>query len=126
MSTFDWEKNGPSPKALEAFSLVKEETEFPHTYSGQSWLAAYRIWKAVKDDPAKLMDVGPYDDIPGVELDDLGLSGFMYGWAVNAVRQMCGLRPGGNPAIVTLGEGNRDYPSVGPAEQAMNRAIGGK
>jgi hypothetical protein len=125
MPSFDWENAGPSPEALAAFADVKDEREFPHSYSGQSWLAAYRMWKVVKDAPEKL-NVGPYENVPGVELDDLGLSGFMYGSAVNAVRQMLGKAPGRNPAILTLGEKEEPpYPSVGPAEKAMRSAIGG-
>lgn len=121
---YDWENAGPSKEALAAFVEVKDEKEFPRSYSGQAWLAAFRIWKAVKDDHSKL-NVGVFADIPGCDVSDLGLSGFMWGWALNAVRQMLGHSPGANPAILTLGKGHETYPSVGPAEKAMRQAIGG-
>lgn len=125
MSKFDWDAAGPSPEALIAFGEVADDKEFPETYSGQAWRAAYRIWKVCKATPEKL-NVGPCDDIPGVDLDDLGLSGFMYGWALNAVRQMLGKPAGPNPAIITLGTKDEPpYPSIGPADKAMRKAIGG-
>lgn len=39
----------------------------------------------------------------GVPLAELGLTGFMWGWAFNAARYCLGLPPEPNPAIVTLG-----------------------
>lgn len=123
---FDWDKLGPSPEALKAFDAIQTELEFPNTYSGQAWRAAYRIWKVTKDNRSLLEPDEPYGTIKGVELDGLGLSGFMYGWAVNAVRQMFCMPAGGNGAIVTLGVGCEPAPVVGPAELEMREAIGGK
>lgn len=40
----------------------------------------------------------------GIDLASLGLSGFQWGWAVNAARFIKGLPPEPNPAIVTIGE----------------------
>ena len=40
---------------------------------------------------------------PWSEIGDLGLSGFMWGWAVNAARRCVELPPAPNPAIVTIG-----------------------
>ncbi len=123
-SGFDWEHSGPSEDALVAFSRVSDEAEFPNTYSGAGWRAAYRIWKIVQEDRSLLL-IGPYEDVKGVDTKDLGLSGFQYGWAVNAVRQMLGIPPGPNPAIVTLGVPVQpDYPSIGSPEDAMKEAIG--
>ncbi len=122
---FDWDAAGPSPEALIAFSAVVDEKEFPDTYSGQAWRAAYRIWKVCKATPEKL-NVGPFDPIEGLDISGLGLSGFMYGWAFNAVRQMLGKPAGPNPAILTFGVKDQPpYPSIGPAGKAMRRAMGG-
>lgn len=41
----------------------------------------------------------------GIPLADLGLSGFQWGWAVNAARRCVELEPVSNPAIVTIGGG---------------------
>lgn len=39
----------------------------------------------------------------GVPIDDLDLTGFMWGWALNAARRCCELPPVANPAIVNIG-----------------------
>lgn len=39
----------------------------------------------------------------GIPIDDLGLTGFMWGWATNAARHCLELGPVPNPAIVELG-----------------------
>jgi hypothetical protein len=126
MSKFDWDAAGPSKEALIALAKVKSGDEFPHTYSGQAWFAAWRIWDATKDHPEKLANASPYGDMEGLDLKGWDGTGFMYGWALNAVRQMMGMKPGPNGAILTLGEPEQPaYPSIGPAENAMRKAIGG-
>lgn len=40
----------------------------------------------------------------GIDLQRLGLTGFQWGWAVNAARYCVELPPMPNPAIVTIGE----------------------
>jgi hypothetical protein len=40
----------------------------------------------------------------GYPLGDLGLTGFQWGWAVNAARRCVELPPAPNPAILTIGE----------------------
>lgn len=49
--------------------------------------------------------VGWYDRMKddGVPIGDLGLSGFMWGWAVNAARRCAELPAVPNPAIMTIG-----------------------
>lgn len=103
---FDWDREGPSEQAATALSRVRDESEFPVTYSGQAWRRAFRLWRLTETDPEALDGVGPYDRIPGDEGDgyDLELSGFMEGWARNCVRQMRGKRPRPNGALVAIGE----------------------
>ena len=45
------------------------------------------------------------DSVPDAyaRLDDLGLTGFQWGWAVNAARRCCELPPVPNPAILEIG-----------------------
>lgn len=47
---------------------------------------------------------GLYDVMKGhgLALEDLGLTGFQWGWAVNAARRCVELPPAPNPAIVTV------------------------
>lgn len=40
----------------------------------------------------------------GIGLDELGITGFQWGWAVNAARRCVELPPAPNPAILTIGE----------------------
>jgi len=122
---FDWENAGPSKEALEALAQVQDESEFPQSYSGQAWFAAYRIWKVCKDNLDKLAKASPYGDIEGVDLKGWDGTGFMYGWALNAVRQMLGLKPGPNGAVIELGVDEQPpYPVVGPADKEMRLALG--
>lgn len=116
----DWDNLSPQPAVVDRFLEVTDEDSFPETYSGQSWKAAYRIWKMVKDDPSLLDKDTDYHPI----LDNLGLSGFMVGWAVNAVRVVLGRPQGPNPAVITLGVENQPVtPALGPAEQDLKRIL---
>lgn len=108
-----WETASPSVEALERFAQASDG-EFPHSYSGQAWRAAYRLWLAIKDKTPEEIDKAISDPY-GYDKswnwngenggEDLGLSGFMAGWAMNAVRQMMKLGPIGNGAVVTIGVG---------------------
>lgn len=54
----------------------------------------------------KLVQPGLYEVMKeaGItELEYLGLTGFQWGWAVNAARHIKGLPPVPNPAIITIG-----------------------
>jgi hypothetical protein len=131
---FSWENSGPNKQALAAFAKVTDERrEFPHTYSGQAWRAAYRLWLAIKDKP---IDVQKSETADGFAYDpawnwggerggdDLGLSGFMAGWAINAVRQMLDLKAIPNPAVINMDGPQEPLPDTGPAEGMMKTAIG--
>lgn len=124
---FDWEDAIPNTRSLEAFALVQSEKEFPMTYSGQSWRACYRMWKATKHDPKIMEPLGAWDEVPNCDIKELGLSGFMWGWAKNALKAMYGFDQTANPAVLEIGAGEDQpvTPAVGTAEQAMRRAIGG-
>ena len=54
--------------------------------------------------PAVVLEHGWYDRMKddGIPLDQLALTGFMWGWAVNAARAIVELPEVPNPAIVTL------------------------
>lgn len=55
--------------------------------------------------PLAVVERGWYDRMKddGVPIGDLGLSGFMWGWAVNAARRCAELPAVPNPAIMTIG-----------------------
>lgn len=57
---------------------------------------------------ARVIQVGLYDVLKeqGVPIDQLGLSGFMWGWAVNAARYCVELEPVPNPAIIDIEVGS--------------------
>lgn len=122
----NWDAMAPGPEALARFPLVKNESrEFPDTYSGAAWNAAYRIWKATEEHGPEILDSDVWSDIKGADCKGLGLSGFQFGWARNAVRQMLGKAPVENPAIVTVGGPAPVVPASGSAEDDMKGAIGG-
>lgn len=105
-------------------------TEDPHTYGGTAnwtaklileWLLAdprraqFPIENVYEHDDAgnlvfnaegglNLIEHGWYDRMKddGIDLADLGLSGFMWGWAVNAARRCLELPPVANPAIINI------------------------
>jgi hypothetical protein len=54
--------------------------------------------------PPKVIAIGWYGRMKadGVDLERLGLSGFMWGWAANAARRCVELPPVANPAILTV------------------------
>lgn len=42
-------------------------------------------------------------ELVGISLHGLGLTGFMFGWAVNAAKYASGATPSNNPALLTIG-----------------------
>ena len=122
----DWDEvMTPGPEALGRFIAIQnEEREFPDTYSGTAWKAAYRMWLTCAANPEMIEDQSFVDKI---DIHGLGLTGFQWGWARNAVRHMLGMAPGSNPAIIVIGGGENQpiAPASGPAEMDMRRAIGG-
>jgi hypothetical protein len=128
----DWDETTPGPEALARFKAldeVLEVSEFPDTYSGAAWHAAYRVWRAVKTDPEKIDQLKRHDAYAyfSSDMKGLDLTGFMAGWAVNAVRHMLGLAPGPNPAIVEIGAGDDQpvVPASGSPESDLRKALGG-
>jgi len=118
----NWDETAPGAEALDRFKSIEDEgSEFPETYSGSAWRAAYRIWKAVCERGESSLNASNFPEVYG-----LGISGFQFGWAVNAVRQMLGKKPGTNPAIIEIGGPDPIVPATGPAENDMREAIGGK
>lgn len=39
----------------------------------------------------------------GLPLNEMDLTGFMWGWALNAAKTVKGIQPGGNPALLEIG-----------------------
>lgn len=118
----NWDAVGPCDDVLKRFRIVKdscrnEEREFPNTYSGTAWRAAYRMWAAFDRGEATL------EGLDAVDVKGIGLSGFQHGWAVNAVRQMLGAAPGTNPAIITIGGPSPIVPALGPAYSDMRSSM---
>lgn len=116
----------PPRKTIGEMVAVIMATDGPSDYSGTSNYAAKLIILWLLEDPQRAQ--GPTEDVyatkengekdyntvaqagwyalmkaDGVPLGDLGLSGFMWGWAVNAARAAMELPEVPNPAIVTIG-----------------------
>lgn len=122
MSKFDWNSAGPSLEVFAALEVVENELEFPMTYSGQAWAAAWRLWKHFK---GRELPSDPWDKESHEVLKGMDLTGFMEGWAMNAVRKMRNLSPIGNPAILVIGKGSVPEDGGLPAEESMLKAIRG-
>jgi hypothetical protein len=57
----------------------------------------------------KYPGLGELMELTGVDIDEgLGLSGFQYGWAVNAAKYALGAPPSRNPALMTIGGDHGD------------------
>lgn len=105
--------------------MALTEDTYEHTYDGTADWTANRIISWLMQDPQRAQSptenvYGVRDDgttdyetiaVPGwydrmkddgFDLSELGLSGFMWGWAVNAARRMMELPEVSNPAIVSL------------------------
>lgn len=125
---FNWEC-GPSPEAWQALQQAKDE-DFPTTYGGQAWRAAWRLMKVAKEQPERFAswDGWTRDELASEVVADLDLTGFMFGWAINALRSMIELPPVADGATVTIGGGDDSgnagvFP--GSAEQSLRRVLGG-
>ncbi len=134
MAILDWDTARPEPSVLAALEGVTDDSaEFPDTYSGQSWRAVYLLWLAIRyksaDEQREATKDGYCYD-PSWRWrgedggEDLGLSGFMAGWAINAVRQMLYLSAIPNGALVTIGAESPPLPSTKPAEEMLREVIG--
>lgn len=101
-------------------------TTGPSDYSGTADWTAHLILDWLEADPTRaqaptenvyerdedghlkatmvIIEKGWYDRMKddGIDLASLGLSGFMWGWAVNAARTCLELEPVPNPAIMTI------------------------
>ena len=101
-------------------------TTGPSDYSGTAEWCAHLILDWLEADPTRAQgptenvyrvedgktiyaapyaEVGWYDRMKadGIDLASLDLTGFMWGWAVNAARAIVELPPVPNPAIMTIG-----------------------
>ena len=103
-----------------------KETDFPNTYSGQAWRACWLMYhKGYKVDKEQFLKQDGWGEFP--YLKDLDLTGFMVGWACNALRFMLKQSPVSDGATIIIGGGKNQPKGIpeGNAEQSMYKAIGG-
>lgn len=75
------------------------------SYSDESRRFAKRLLKAADEDSDSYLRFSEVDgDLKflGIDADEYDLTGFMYGWAINAVRYTLSAKPVANPAIITI------------------------
>ena len=118
------EESTPRSTTAEMADRIRATTE-PTDYSGTADYCAKLILEWLEADPTRaqgptenvyqdgpngewtgnVTEPGWYDRMKadGIPLDQLGLSGFMWGWAVNAARAIVELPEVPNPAIVSFG-----------------------
>lgn len=125
MAKINWDKVGPNDVTLEDLDHAVKK-DFPQTYSGQAWCACWLMYhKGYKKDATEFLKQDGWGDFP--YLRGMDLTGFMVGWACNALRFMLNAGPVRDGATVTIGGGDNQPKGVapGPAAQSMARAIGG-
>lgn len=122
----NWDKVSPNDVTLDDLEKARL-LDFPHTYSGQSWRACWLMYhKGYKVDKKQFLKQDGWGDFP--YLNGIDLTGFMVGWACNALRHMLKTSPVRDGATVIIG-GGKNQPvgiHIDNAEKSMNKAIGGK
>lgn len=119
-------KEQMDPVAFERYIM---EQEGPSDYSGTAAYAAKLIllhlrahpedtqipverpYDTIRDDTGHVVDVKRVEGVRNLtdvmfedpKFKELDLTGFMWGWAVNAARRCCELEAVPNPAIITVG-----------------------
>lgn len=120
----------PSPEEDEQMGVIEfrayimQPDQEPHDYGEAARRAARTILEFFMEDPRRatiptetvyqqpvdwsnpvVLEPDLYNVMKGhgYPLADLGLTGFQWGWAVNAARRCVELEPVSNPAIVTIG-----------------------
>jgi hypothetical protein len=130
MANFKWDEAGPSPQAWEALQTA-QDGDFPWTYSGQAWRAAWRLLKVAREDPQRFAswDGWTSDPLAFEATADLDLTGFMFGWAINALRVMMEMPPVSDGATVIIGAGEdqrgTELCPSGPAQADLQIVLGG-
>jgi len=92
------------PKEMRAY-IMNAPDEMNVSYSDEARRFAKALLKIADADSTAFLKLSRqghdfYPDVKG----KYDLTGFMYGWAVNAVRYILSAKPVANPAIITLGE----------------------
>lgn len=122
-----WDEVGPNDVTLQNLEDAIEE-DFPQTYSGQAWLACWMMYhQDYKVDAEGFLEKDGWSDFPCLREKDLDLTGFMVGWAVNALRHILKKGPVADGATLIIGGGDNQPKGVapGPAATSMKVAIGG-
>ena len=127
---YDWDNAVPSPETWAALQVATDES-FPRTYGGSAWHAAFRLMKVAKEQPERFAswDGWTADPLAYEVTHGLDLTGFLFGYALNAVRHMLEMPPVADGATVAVGSVDknatvRSLPSSPKGE--LRKALGGK
>ena len=96
-------------KRVKSRTFADADPESGGTYEGCTEYCAKLILDWYAEDPTRIKsDPDPYDAMKasGIDLAVLGVSGFMWGWAVNFARACLEMPSLPNPAIVTVSWGD--------------------
>lgn len=122
----DWNTVTPDEVTIEDLKN-SVEMDFPQTYSGQAWRGVWKMYHVeyVHNPQAFLKKTGwsHFDYLYG-----MGLTGFMVGWALNALRKILGFGPVADGATVVIGGSEAEQPvgvPQGTAEQSLKKVLGG-
>lgn len=123
----DWTNAEPKDVTRENLLAAKDE-DFPQEYGAAAWQCAARILQVLRDDveAIRTLDSWSLDARAAEAIHGLDLTGFMVGWACGVLRQMHGATPGKSGAVIEIGTGVVDQPTLaGNAEAELRVALGG-
>lgn len=121
----DWDNISPEEVSIEDLAQAKEE-DFPSTYSGCAWRACWRMYhEGYKKNAEEFLRQDGWGDFP--YLHGLDLTGFMVGWACNALRFILNKGLVADGATVIIGGGKNQPVGVplGNADKSLRTILGG-
>lgn len=124
----DWENASPKDITLNELEGAVE-SDFPETYSGTAWKAAWIMYtEGYKKDPEEFLKQDGWGHFPYLHKRNLDLTGFMVGWACNALRFLLQKSPVRDGASVIIGGGENQPIGVpmGSAKEALEKVLGGE
>ncbi len=124
--SINWDVASPKDITLQDLENAKE-TDFPNTYSGIAWKACWIMYhEGYKKDPEEFLRQDGWGKFPYLHGKNLDLTGFMVGWACNALRFILKKSPVRDGATVLLGCEKQPVgvPS-GCADDSLRKTLGG-
>lgn len=122
----NWDNTNPKDITLDDLENAKE-ADFPNTYGGVAWKACWKMYhEGYKKDKAEFLKQDGWGDFP--YLKGMDLTGFMVGWACNALRYILKEPPVSDGATVVIGARENQPKGVpsGNAKESLRKTLRGE